>query len=152
VHGEDPCRARGDQLLDPLRVDVVRPRVDVAEDGRDLLPLQGVRRRHERERRHDDLAGQPRRTDGDLERHRPVAHGDAVRDAQPGGDGRLELLHERPVVRQPAPVQGVADAAQQALTVADVGTAHVERLAEERVRAEDREPAHRTARSRSGAR
>ena len=54
--------------LDRGRVEVVRPRVDVAEDRRDLLPLQGVGGRDERERRHDDLAGQAGGADGDLQR------------------------------------------------------------------------------------
>ena len=48
-----------DQALDLGRVDRVGPGIDVAEDGRDLLPLQRVRRRDEGERRYDDLAFNP---------------------------------------------------------------------------------------------
>jgi hypothetical protein len=149
---EDARRVRRDQLLDPLRVDVVGARVDVAEDRPDLLPLQRVGGRDERERRDDDLALERGCADRDLQRHGAVAHGDAVRHVEGGRHGRLELAHERPVVCQPARVDRARDALEQPRAVADVRPSHVQRLCERRLGAEQREVAHAPPRSRSAAR
>ena len=40
----------------------------------------------------------------------------------------LQLLHQRPVIAQPPPVKHLPDQFQELLPVADVGTAHIQRL------------------------
>src|SRR5262245_38204213 len=45
MNANDPARARRNQRLDPLRVEVVSGWIDIAEDRRDAVPQQRVRRR-----------------------------------------------------------------------------------------------------------
>ena len=113
MHADDARGARRDHGLHLGRVEVVRGRIDIAEDRRDLLPLQGVGGGDEGKRGDDHFAVQSQSADGDLQRHGGVAHGDAVLDAQEIGDALLEFLHERAVVGQPAAVEQVVDAGQQ---------------------------------------
>ena len=76
-----------------LRIQVVGRGIHVAEDGSDALPLECVRRRHEREGGDDHLLRHARRTDGDLQGDGAVAGDDAV-----GRAGELG----RAVARTPA--------------------------------------------------
>ena len=71
-------------------------RVHIAKDRRDFLPLQRVRRGDESVRRHDDFSTQSERADGDLQRHRGIAHGDAMFDAREFRDPALEFLDQGP--------------------------------------------------------
>ncbi len=126
VHADDGAGARRNEGLHAGRIEVVRPRVDIAKDRREPLPLQGVGRRNERERRHDDLARQPQRADGDLQGHGAVAQGDAVSHPGQLRQAALEFAYVRPAVGQPAGVQDVVDPRQEAVAVADIGPADVE--------------------------
>ena len=139
MDADDPGGFRGDERLDLAGIECVRLRVDVAEDRRDLLPFQRVRGRDERERWHDHLAAQTRRADGDLQAHGAVTHGDAVAHALSLRHPSLELLDQRPIVGEPAPIEHFVDPGEQALAIGDVGPAHVECLGEGRGSSEDRE-------------
>jgi len=59
VHRQDRARPLGDALLDSRRVEVVRARIDVAEDGNAALVRHRHRARDERERRDDHLVARP---------------------------------------------------------------------------------------------
>ena len=139
VHADNPGGAGRDRLLDARRIQGVRPRVDIAEDRRDLLPLQGVRRGDEGERGHNHLALQSQGANGDLQGHGAVAHGDAVLDAHHVGDPPLEFLNIDTGIRQPPTIQNVVDPLQQAVPIPDVGPAHVELVRKRRLAAEDRQ-------------
>jgi hypothetical protein len=58
MHAQDASGPRGNQLLDPLWIESMRGGVDVAEDRRDLLPLQCVGRCDKGRRGQDHLAAQ----------------------------------------------------------------------------------------------
>ena len=137
MHTDDSRGARRDHPPDGGRIQIVRRRVDVGEDRRDLLPLQRVRRRDERVRRNDDLALQIQRARSDFQRDRAVAHRDAMFDAKKRRDSLLELLGDRPIVRKPATIEDVGRALKKALVVADIRTADVKRLRKHRRRAVD---------------
>jgi len=108
------------------RPQIVRDGVDVAEDGGDLLPAQGVSSGDERERRNDHFTLELKGTGGDLQRNRRIAHGDAVPHADEIADLLLELQHEWTVVGKPAAIEHVVDASEEFLAIADVGAADVE--------------------------
>ena len=76
-------------------------RIDIAKNRGDLLPLQAVGRGDESERRNDHLPFQIQGPDSNLQRHSPVAHGDAVPDPEKVRQLFFELLDKRPVIAQP---------------------------------------------------
>jgi hypothetical protein len=100
-------------------------RVDVGEHRSQALPAEGVRCGDEGETRHDDLAGQFERTDGDLEGHRAVAHRHAMSNPNPLGQRRLEILYERAVIGQPLRLENLVDVSVKDLAGSDVGAANV---------------------------
>ena len=66
VNADDTASPWRDHLLNFLRIKIVGSRVNIAKYGCDLLPLERVRRSNESKRRHDDLAREVERPDGDL--------------------------------------------------------------------------------------
>ena len=82
VHTDDARRARRDHLFHVAGIKVVCRRVHVAKDRGDFLPLQGVCRGDKGHRWHDDLASESGCPDRYLQRHRRVAHGDAMLDPE----------------------------------------------------------------------
>src|ERR1051326_7336017 len=58
VDSDDSAGARRDQALDASRIEVMRPRVHVREDGSNLLPLQRMGGGDESVSGHDDFAAQ----------------------------------------------------------------------------------------------
>ena len=137
VDADDATRARRDHPLDPARIERVSLWIDVAEDGGDFLPLQGVGRGDEGEGRHDDLACKLQRPDGDFQRHGCVAHGHAVLDADVLRDAHLEFRDKRPLVAEPAAIENAFDAPEQLRAVAEVRATDVQRLIEGLRPAED---------------
>ena len=82
-----------------IGIDVVGAGIDVGEDRRDPLPLEGMGRGDERERRHDDLARHPAR-----EWRSPGRPWRCTSRRSPNAeslcDPMLKLLHERTIVRE----------------------------------------------------
>ncbi len=76
----------------------MRARVDVTKHGRDLLPLQSVRRGDECERRDNYFAAHVQRADGNFESYRAIAHRDAMTYAEEFLDLSFEFLHKWTVV------------------------------------------------------
>ncbi len=143
MHAEDGARAWPDQLLGPLRIELIGAGGDVAEDRRQALPQEGVRRRDERERRQDDFAGEAQGAKHESEGGRRVARRDAVLHARKRGDAPLELAHERPLVSESPAVEHLLDAAQDLAAVGQVRCADVQRLGERGLAAEHGQRAHR---------
>src|SRR5438105_5421857 len=115
----------------------MRRGVDVAEDGGNLLPLQGMGRGDEGEGRNDDLTFEPRGADHKLQRHGGVTGCDTVLHPRKLGNVLLELLYEAAAVREPAAVQHVADAGQEALMVPTVSPSNMDAIFKGRRTAED---------------
>jgi len=128
VHAENARGARRNQAFHLCRIQVVRSRIDITKDGRDLLPLERMRRGHKGEGGHDDLACQAQSTAGDLQGHGGVTHGDAVSHPDQVGNTLLELAHVGAVVAEPAAVQHVIEPFVEPAAVANVGPTNVERL------------------------
>ena len=95
-------------------------RVDIAEYRRDLLPLERVRGGYESERGHDHFAVKPQRADGNFQRDRAVAHGDAMAYSEEFGNLLLELLDVGAVVRQPVAVQHIVDSREETVAIANI--------------------------------
>ena len=128
VDTDDSSRARRDESFDLCWVDVVRGRIHVGEDRRDSLPLQGMGSRNKRVARHNNLAVHAECSRGDLDRCGGITHGQCMFDAKNLRNLLFELLHHRPVVRQPAAVKDVGDQPEQTLAVTDVGATDVQRI------------------------
>ena len=77
-------------------------RVDVGEDRSDANPFQRVSGCNVGEGRQDDFTGQDAGFCHDLQGHRAVADGDAVRGTGDVADFRFELFDKRTIVREPA--------------------------------------------------
>ena len=92
VHGNDRARARRDERLEEVEVEVPRDRLRVDRDGHVTVVVRGERRRDVRARADEDLrAGlQIQRSDCKVERGRPAGHSDAVPYAYVVGELALE--------------------------------------------------------------
>lgn len=132
VDTDDSRRARGHEFLHPMWIQIVGRGVDITEDRLDLLPLEGVCRRHEGEGGHDHLAGHTHSAEQDFESNRAVARGHALPHADQLTYSLLECLHVGAVVGQPAAVEDVLDTFHQSGSVPDVWPPHVERAGEGR--------------------
>ena len=139
VNADDTASPWRDHSLDLRRIKIVGSRVDVAEYRCDLLPLERVCRGDESERRHDDLAGEIERPDGDLQSNRGIAHGNAVTDADECGKFGLELLDIGTIVSEPNTVEHLIDTRQEMLAIADIRPADVDFLGKCRGFAENRQ-------------
>ena len=111
VDGHDRLRPRGDRRLDPRLVDVQRVGPDVDEDRRRAAQRERVRRRDERERRHDHLvAGSHAAED---RRHLEGRRAGVGEERLPGADPLLEpgaaALGERAIAREMAVRVGLGD-------------------------------------------
>lgn len=115
-----------------LGVDVMSVGIHIREDGLDPMPLQRMCGGDEGEGGNDNLAGQPERAGRDPEPERGVGHGDAMGHPEVPLEDPLELLHVRPVIGQPPPVQHVADTSQEVLSASDIRPPHVEALRKRR--------------------
>jgi hypothetical protein len=114
-----------DERFDSFGVDLVRARIDVAEDGPYALPHERMRGGDERERREYDFVDQAQRAARDLERYGAVRHRHAVSNTRQFCDALLELPDIRPIVRQPTPVQDLADAREELVGIADIRPPHM---------------------------
>jgi hypothetical protein len=131
--------ARRNHALDQFRIESMRTRIDIAEYGRNLLPLQRVRRSDKRKRRYNHFAGEAQRPDRDLQGNGPVASRDAVAHSEISLDLRLEFLHEWAVVGEPSQVKHLVDPIQEPAPVPNVRSSHMERLRKHRAAAQKRE-------------
>ena len=139
MNGDDACGAWCDHALDLFGVEGVCPRVDVAKDRGDLLPLQSVCRRDKRKRRNDHLAGHIQRPDGQLQGHGSVTCGDTVPCPGHFGDFLFKFLDVVTTVGQPPAIEDVVDACQQTLAIADIGPSNIQFVVERRLAAKDRQ-------------
>ena len=129
MHPDDPCRTRGNHRLHAIRVEGVRLGIDVAEDRRDLLPLEGVRGGDERHGRDNYL---PAQVEGAVVSSKAtVALHMAMQCLTPRySAASLELPHVGAVVGQPPAVDDVVEPREEPFPVADVRPADVQRLGE----------------------
>lgn len=130
MHTDDAAGARRNHPANSIGVEVVRRGVDVGEHRRDALPVKCMRCGDKGPRRYDDFAFQSECADGNFKSDGAIAHGDAMFDAEVGGDALLEFLHHRATVRQPLVVQNLVDPFKKGCAVANIGSPHVERLIE----------------------
>ena len=94
-------RLRRDQRFDLVRIHGVGVRFDVAEDRLAVVPVDRMRRGHERERRRDNFARDAERLKSDLQRDHPVGEQRDILDTEVLGEFRLELFVEFAAVREP---------------------------------------------------
>ena len=100
MHGQQGGRARGDGRLDLRRIEVEGHGVDVHEYGREAVPEERMRGRHEGERRGDDFALEVEDLHRGHERDRGVVEEADVFDVEMTGESLLQLLVERTSVGQ----------------------------------------------------
>src|SRR6056297_3456326 len=117
VDAQNGAGLASDRLFTGLRVQVVCPCVDVAEDGLQSLPANHVGRRDECKGRNQHLAGKTQCRDQQLQPQRGVCDEHAFRRAKPLGYARFELANQRAVVAEST---GVENAIQMALKYAPV--------------------------------
>src|SRR5439155_12328720 len=129
VDRHDRLRLLGDALLDVVRVDVERARVDLAEDGRRARVQDGVRRGDERERGHDDLIARAdaRGRQGEVQTRGARRRRDTVLRADVRRDRLLELGHLR-ALRHPAAADRFERRARLLLAERGLGDRHVQLL------------------------
>ncbi len=132
VHADDAGGARRNQASRLGGVKVVGAGCDVAEDGSDLLPLQGVRSGDEGEGRDDDFAFKFGRANCDFKGDGGVADGDAMADAEGLLELLFELLDDRAEISEPTAIHDFVNAAEERFLGTDIRAAHVEGFAEMR--------------------
>jgi hypothetical protein len=116
----------------------MRCRIDVAKNRRDLLPLQGMGRRDKGERRDNHLAFQAQRANDNLQRHRGVAHDNAMFHAEKAAQFLLKFLNVIAVIGKPAAFQNVTRPLEEPLAIADIRLADMKFFLETRLSAKDR--------------
>src|SRR5579872_2035779 len=137
VNADDSGSARSNHALDLSGIDVVGLAVDIAEDGRNFLPLERVSGSDKSERRNDHFACQAQRADSNFQRDCGVAYRQAIAHTKELRKTFLEILHVRTVVGQPVAVQHVGDALHKAVAIANIRTANVQLFSKGRWLAED---------------
>ncbi len=130
VNADDAGGARGDHAGDLCGVDGEGVGIDVAEDGGDFLPLEGVGGGDEGEGGDDDFAFKFEGADGDFECDGSVAHGDAIFDADVIGNAFFEFADTFAGIGEPLAIEDVVDAGEEVGAIADVGAADVDRFGE----------------------
>ncbi len=108
MHRQDGRRLRRDGRLDPVGIEVARPRIDVDEYGADAVPPQRMGRGDETVRRRNHFARDAQRLQGRNQRQRPVGEKTDMLHAQIGAERPLQLPMVVPVVGDPFTVPDVA--------------------------------------------
>jgi hypothetical protein len=110
MHGQNSGRAGRDEAFDLSEIQVVRQRIDIAKNGRNLLPLQGMDRGHEGEGGNNDFAPEIQRPNQYFESDGRIAHGDTMWNAEPFADALLEFPLERAAIREISSIDYFVDA------------------------------------------
>src|SRR5713226_1942618 len=139
VHANDTRCPPRDRLLYFQRIEGVRPRIDIAKNRRDPLPLESVSRRDKSEGWNDDFTFHSQGFNRDLQGHRAIAHGNTMLHANQVSNALLELFYDRAIVGEPARVENLVETFKQARAVADVRPIDVELLVKGRHAAENRQ-------------
>lgn len=126
MNANDARGMRRDHAPDGVRIERMGHRIDICEDRRYLLPVQGVGRGDEGIGWDDDLALQFEGADGDFEGYGAVAHGNAMLDAKIVRDLGFEFLDERPVIGQPAAIEHLLSTPHEAFAFANVWPADMQ--------------------------
>ena len=91
VHGDDCRRFRRHTLLDLRRIQIERLRIDIGEHGTKANPTERAGRSHPSERRRDHFFRQLERPVGNLQRERPAARQNEMRNTEIRREALLEL-------------------------------------------------------------
>ncbi len=130
VHGQDSRSPGRNGGLDLLGVQCVVVRLDVDEDGSDLVPKQSVGGRDESERGRDDLAGNPHSLQPDLQRQCTIVEEAHVVHLEIVRQLTGKALKNRAVVRQPLAVPYFLKPVGELFNWREEGTGDVDRLLE----------------------
>ena len=118
-------------------VKVVCARINITEDGSNFLPLKRMGGSDKGEGRNDDFAFESQSPNNNFQSDGRVTHRYAMLDTNEVGEPLLKLLHVRPVVTQPTPIQKVLNASHQSPAVPNVRPTDMELVAERRNAAEN---------------
>ena len=103
VHGYDRRGFFSNQRFDQIRIEIECLLFDIAEDGRQIVPVKRVDGRRKSERRRDHLSGEIQQPAGNLKRQRPVGVDGQRLGVKKTGQAAFELRgHSAEVAQLPA--------------------------------------------------
>ena len=126
-----------DQRSYIVRTDLVRFRINVCEDGSQVLPGDRMGRGYERERRQDNLASQAKRSKNQLQPGCGIADGDTMPSTQLLAKSSFQFPHEDAIIAEPTTLKHLINQLIEPLAIAEIGRANMQDWASSVLRISD---------------